>query len=170
MFVNHRLLNDPPKYETGDNANMVRKMIVLIAGLAMFATAASAQTTTTYTTTADACWGKANQYCTLPVAETPDNGTTQVIIDSRNNYGYLYIGAFIVADQVQGAYSGFVANPDGTHSPFNGVASFESFDGTVSGSFTFYAYYASTCSGRGCGGTLGWHYHILSGSTVTVTQ
>jgi predicted MFS family arabinose efflux permease len=41
-------------------------------------------------------------------------------------------------------------------------------DGRVTGSFMFYAYYVSTCSGRACGGTLGWHYHILTGSTVTV--
>jgi len=128
---------------------------------------ASAQTTI-YTTTQDACGGKAQQYCTLPVSENPANGVTQIIIDNRTNWGNLYIGAFILADQLHGVYSGFVGNPDGTHNPFYGIASFDSDDGKTTGSFSFAAYYVSMCSGRACGGTLGWHYRILGGSIMTV--
>jgi len=115
--------------------------------------------TTTYTTTQDGCGGKALQYCTLPV--TDGTGTPEQIIADNSIYGgRLTIQQGTYPDQtnivaVQGTYSGFVGNPDGTRNSFYGVAAFESNDGKVSGSFQFYAYYASTCSGRGCGGTLG---------------
>jgi hypothetical protein len=146
---------------------MKKHLLFLLLAMSMPLFAQTNYQTTTYTTTTDACGGKAQQFCTLPVTGGTIN---QIIIDNRQNYGNLYLGAFTLTDQVQGVYSGFVANPDGSHSPFNGIASFESNDGTVVGSFTFSAYYVSTCSGRGCGGTLGWHYKILSGSTVTVTR
>jgi hypothetical protein len=126
---------------------------------------------TTYTTSQDGCGGKAFQYCTLPV--TDGTGTTeQIIIDNSFNGGSLTIQQGTYPDQTtivaaQGTYNGFVGNPDGTRNAFYGVAAFESNDGTVSGSFQFYSYYASTCSGRGCGGTLGWHFKVLMGSTVT---
>ena len=125
--------------------------------------------TTTYTTTQDACSGKANQACfNIPV--TDQNGTAGVIsIDNRASFrvGYLDLGPYGV-NEYHGVYSGFVGNPNGTHSPFSGVASYESDDGTVVGQFYFNATYVSTCSGRACGGTLGWHYRILAGSSVTV--
>jgi hypothetical protein len=126
---------------------------------------------TTYTTTQDGCGGKALQYCTLPV--TDGTGTPeQIIIDNTIYGGRLTIQQGVYPNQtniaaVQGTYSGFVGNPDGTRNPFYGVAAFESNDGTVSGALQFYAYYVGTCSGRGCGGTLGWHFRVLTGSTVT---
>jgi hypothetical protein len=127
--------------------------------------------TTTFTTTRDGCGGKALQYCTLPLVD--GTGTPEEIVIANSAYGArltIQQGTYpnqtnIVA--VQGTYSGFVANPDGTRNSFYGVGAFESDDGKVTGSFQFYAYYASTCSGRGCGGTLGWHFRILTGSTVT---
>lgn len=128
----------------------------------------SANAQTTYTTTQNVCGGKAYQYCQMPVSSDPASPVTSLIMDNRSGAGNLYIGAFTASDQVNGVYSGFLANPDGSRSPFYGAASFESVDQTVTGSFLFYAYYVSTCSGRACGGTLGWHYHILAGSTVTV--
>jgi len=123
--------------------------------------------TTTLTTVQDACNGKVNQFCTLQVSANPDNGVTQLVIDNRNNFGNLYLGAW-PNNQVHGAYSGFVSNPDGTRNDFYGTGSFVSDDGTVNGTFNYRAHYVSTCSGRGCGGTLGWHYLILTGSTVEV--
>jgi hypothetical protein len=128
----------------------------------------SASAQTTFTTTQNVCGGIAYQYCQMPVSSDPASSVTSLIMDNRSDAGNLYIGAFIAADQVHGAYSGFIGNPDGSRNPFYGAASFESDDGKVTGSFLFYAYYVSTCSGRACGGTLGWHYRILEGSTATV--
>ena len=69
---------------------------------------------------------------------------------------------------VHGVYSGFVPNPNATHQAYYGAGSFLSDDGTVEGSFQFYAYYVATCPGRACAGTVvGWHYRVLIGSTVT---
>ena len=105
----------------------------------------------------------------LPVSEDPSNGITQIVIDSRGSYpgATLYVGGWGL-DPHPGFLDGFVANPDHTHNPFYGAGSFESVDGTVSAQLQFYAYYFSSgCSGRGCGGTLGWHYRILMGSTIS---
>jgi hypothetical protein len=141
-------------------------MRTVVSPLLFLALVCSASAQMTYTTTQDSCGGKALQFCQLPISETPSNGITSFTIDNRNGFGYLYVGPFLSNDQVHGAYSGFVANPDGTRNPFYGAASFLSDDGKLTGSFLFYAYYVSTCSGRGCGGTLGWHYRILTGSTL----
>jgi hypothetical protein len=146
---------------------MKKRLLFLLLALSMPLFAQN----TTYTTTKDGCGGKALQYCTLPVTDGTAT-SEQVIIDNT------YYGASLTIQQgtypnqtnivaVQGTYSGFVGNPDGTRNAFYGVASFESNDGTVSGSFQFYAYYVNVCSGRGCGGTLGWHFRVLIGSTVT---
>lgn len=130
---------------------------------------------TTYTTTTDGCGGKQYQYCLLPVINNQTGQPLSLVIDNRvGTTGPL--GTLTVKDpypgtnlylQTHGTYSGFVANPDGSRNPFYGSASFDSDDGTVSGAFQYYAYYVATCSGRGCGGTLGWHYRINTGSTVT---
>lgn len=130
-------------------------------------TFAAAQTT--YTTTQDACAGKANQACfNIPVVD--QNGFSGVVsIDNRSEtsqYNF-YLGPF-GTNGYHGEYSGFVANPDGTKNEFNGVASYTSDDATLVSQFQFHAYYVKVCSGRGCGGTLGWHFRILAGSTVTV--
>lgn len=137
-------------------------LLFLLMSLASFAQ-------TTYTTTQDACGGKASQFCSMTVAADPNNGITNIVYDSRGSYpgANLYIGGWGVVPALPGLLAGFVANPDGTHHDFYGVGSFESTDGTVSGSLSFSAHYVSICSGRGCGGTLGWHYKILSGSTFT---
>lgn len=119
---------------------------------------ASAQTT--YTTTADGCGGKAAQFCILNVVDQSNNPST-VTIDSRVNT------LTVAGVSNTGSYSGFVANPDGTHNSFYGSASFVSNDVSVTGIFLYYAYYVNVCSGRGCGGTLGWHYRVNLGSTVT---
>lgn len=140
----------------------------------LIASFAAAQTT--YTTTSDACNGKANMYCTLPVAD--QNGTpSMVTIDNRNNFGNLYPNGWGSAS-VHGTYSGFISNPDGTRNDFYWTGYFASdativdSDGVtvpkVAGTFNYKAHYVGSCSGRGCGGTLGWHYSILTGSTVEV--
>jgi hypothetical protein len=146
---------------------MKKQMLFLLLAMSMPLFAQNS----TYTTTQDGCGGKALQYCTLPVSDgtgTPE----QIIIDNSIYGGRLTIQQGTYPTQtnvvaVQGTYTGFVGNPDGTRNSFSGIGAFESNDGTVSGSFQYYAYYASTCSGRGCGGTLGWHYRVLTGSTVT---
>jgi len=128
---------------------------------------------TTYTSTQDGCGGKALQYCTLPVTDgNPADGPFQIIISNTFYGAKLTIQQGVYPNQtnivqVTGTYSGFVGNPDGTRNSFYGVGSFESNDGKVSGPFQFFAYYVATCSGRGCGGELGWHYRVLRGSTVT---
>jgi len=143
----------------------MRKIALPLLFLALAITA-SAQTSS-YTTTADGCGGKALQYCTLSTVDQ-DNTPVTVVIDNRDNAGNLYIGAFISGDQIRGAYSGFVGNPNGTKAAYYGSGSFLSDDERVDGTFLFYAFYVGTCSGRGCGGTIGWHFKILMGSTVTV--
>ena len=128
--------------------------------------------TTTYTTTQDACSGKANQAC-YNIPDIDQNGATgYVSIDNRSGSTFplqynFYLGPY-GTNGMHGTYSGFVANPDGTRAAFYGYASFLSDDGRVEASWHFYATYVSTCSGRACGGTLGWHYRILAGSTVEV--
>jgi hypothetical protein len=147
---------------------MKKVLAVLPLMLASVVGAVAQTANTTYTVTADSCGGKALQYCTLPVGASPNDGTPQLVIDNTVYGGSLYFSQFNVLDRIQGTYSGFVGNPDGTRNPFYGIASFESSDGRVVGTFNFYAYYVSTCSGRGCGGELGWHYRILQNSTVKV--
>jgi hypothetical protein len=147
---------------------MLRR-VIFASILALLAVTAAAQTT--YTVTQNSCGGKSNMYCSMPVTPNTPDGAGIVVLDLRGgnpDAGNLYVGAFISTNAFPGTVTGFVANPDGTRHPFFGSASFESNDGTVSGTFLFYAYYASTCSGRGCGGTLGWHYQIQMGSTITV--
>ncbi len=135
--------------------------------LLFLALVCSASAQTTYTTTQDACGGKAVQHCRASVTDQTGQ-PFDLILDTGVNtlqVNYPYPGSMVFS--VHGAYTGFVANPDGTRNSFYGQASFESDDHTSSASFQFAAYYVSTCSGRGCGGTLGWHYRILMGSTVT---
>ncbi len=132
---------------------------------------ASAQTTTD-TTTQDACGGKANQACYNIPAVNQNTVAGFISIDNRASSTFplqynFYLGQY-GTNGYHGTYSGFVANPNGTKNDFNGVATFESDDGSLAGTFQFHAYYVSVCSGRGCGGTLGWHYRILAGSTATV--
>jgi|SRR5882762_6495343 len=128
----------------------------------------AAAQTTTYTTTETRCGGKATQYCgPIPVLDQSGK-VNSITIDNRGGIGNLYVGDFTAANQISGQYSGFVGNPDGTRTPFYGVASFKSNDGTATGSLQFYAYYVATCSGRACGGTIGWHYQILLGSVVQI--
>lgn len=147
---------------------MQKAFAVFLLMLASFVGALAQTANTTYTVSADSCGGKALQYCTLPITASPNDGTTQLVIDNTIYGASLYFGQFTVTDRVQGTYSGFVSNPDGSRNPFYGAASFESSDGRVVATLNFYAYYVSTCSGRGCGGVLGWHYRILQGSTVAI--
>jgi hypothetical protein len=138
--------------------------LIILAGTAL---------ASTYTTTANGCGAKNVGYCTLSVVDQ-NNQPFTLTLDLRVNgtgpidtlaVSYPYPGAKLFS--VHGTYSGFVANPNGTRQPYYGSGSFVSDDQTVNGTFSFYAYYVGTCSGRGCGGTLGWHFQILSGSTVT---
>lgn len=149
----------------------MRKILYSLLAMGMFAISAIAQTTTTYTTTTDACGGKASQYCTLPVTSDNNDGVSQIVVDSRGRYpsATMYIGGWGL-NPVLGTLDGFKGNPDGTHTAYYGIGSFESLDGTVTGSFLFRAFYAASCSGRGCGYLIGWHFTVLTGSTITVTQ
>jgi len=140
--------------------------------LAAVATHASAQTM--YTTTTDSCGGKANQYCRMSVTDQA-NQPFDLIIDNRYagtgligrlQINYPYPGDVVFS--VTGTFTGFVSNPDGTRNDFYSTATYVSNDGMVNATFNYRAYYQRTCSGRGCGGTLGWHYLILAGSTVEV--
>ena len=139
--------------------------IVYTAVLSLFL-AVGAMAQTVYTVSKNGCGGKASQFCTLQT--TDQTGAPQTIyIDNRNQAGWMYIGTYGVNPH-HGVYSGFVANPDGTHNSYYGAGSYLSDDGTVDGTFQYFSYYVAICSGRGCGGTLGWHFVVLLGSTVTV--
>jgi len=119
--------------------------------------------TTTYTTIHDACGGKSGQMCQIPVVDSNNVGGF-ITIDNRapSRTGYLDLGPFGV-NEYHGAYH---YPTQAAHTPYYGVATYVSDDQTVVGHFNVYAWYVSTCSGRGCGGTLGWHYRILGGSKV----
>ena len=140
--------------------------LILLAGTAL--------ASTTYTTTQTGCGGKNLGYCMLPASS---NGVNYLITLDTRYTGGGQINRLTISDsandyppilQDHGVFAGFVPNPDGTTHPYYGAGSFLSDDGLVSGSFQFYAYYIGTCSGRGCAGTtIGWHYQVLLGSTVT---
>lgn len=144
--------------------------------LAVLALASLAHAQTTYTSTADSCGARGLGYCRLSVVDQASNPFT-VVLDARYassgqiNTLAIYDAAndYPPVLSVHGAYSGFSVNPDGTRHPFYGSGAFLSDDGTVQGTFLFYAYYVNVCSGRGCGGVIGWHYRVLIGSS-TVTQ
>jgi len=143
----------------------MKQLLVVLLFLAMFAEFALAQTSTTYTVAPDGGGAKANGFFTLTVKDQNGNATN-IELDNRSPYrtGYLDIGPL---GQLE--YHGVYSFPmQDSHSPFYGVATYVSDDGTVTGEFQVYAYYVSVCSGRGCGGTLGWHYRVLTGSTITV--
>jgi|SRR3954447_24599177 hypothetical protein len=141
------------------------KHLLVLLFLAMFAEFALAQTSSTYTVTKDGGGAKANGFFTLNVNDEHGKSTT-IEIDNRSpsRTGYLDIGPF---GQLE--YHGIYSFPtQSSHSPFYGVATYVSDDSMVKGEFQVYAYYVSVCSGRGCGGTLGWHYRVLMGSRVSV--
>src|SRR5882762_7074147 len=105
----------------------MRKLITL--ALLTFGLVASAAAQTTYTTIADSCGGKNLGYCITQVTDgsvnyllTLDTRITGggpinrlTISDSANDYPPIL--------SVHGTFSGFVANPDGTHAPYSNVAS-----------------------------------------------
>lgn len=142
---------------------------VAVAVLLLLVSAMAAQTAT-YTTTQDACGGKANQACyNIP---TIDQNAVAGFISIDNRTGTtvpiqfnFYLGQY-GTNGMHGTYAGFVANPNESKDPFDGMAMFVSDDGRVHAQLQFHAYFIKTCSGRGCGGTLGWHYRILMGSQV----
>lgn len=136
---------------------------------------AGVSTATTYTTTADGCGAKNLGYCRLNVIDQASNPFA-IVLDTRYTSTVGQLNTLSVYDtantyppllSVHGAYSGFFGNPNGTHNPYYGAGAFLSDDGTVQGTFLFYAYYVKFCSGRGCGGgVVGWHFRVLVGSTV----
>jgi len=144
----------------------MRKSVLAVLAVFVLGALVTAHGQTTYTVTADSCNGKVNMYCTLPTVDENGNVGTATI-DNRNDYGNLYPQGW-GTDRVHGTYSGFVSNPNGTRTDFFGTGSFVSDDGMVVGTFNYKAHYVGSCSGRGCGGTLGWHYLILTGSTIEV--
>lgn len=136
-------------------------LLVLLLSLSVFAQ------TTTYTVTQNACGMKTNGMCQLSVVNQ-NNNVGYVTIDNRSPYriGYLDLGTF-GHNEYHGSYA-FPGPPSGNGTAsFYGAATYVSDDGSVTGEFQVYAYYVKTCSGRACGGTLGWHYNILQGSTVS---
>jgi hypothetical protein len=118
---------------------------------------------TTYTTTANACSGKINQMCTLPVEDQNHVGSC-VIIDNRSpsRIGYMDLSCTFGTNEHHGVYSGFTANPNGTRSPFYGVAHYVSDDGTIHATLNYYATYSTQRF------ETGFHYQILVGSTIAV--
>jgi hypothetical protein len=154
---------------------MKRVALPLLLLLVAFITPAQTSSSITYTITQTGCGGTAGMYCRLPVTALPDDGAQSMIIDNRapSRTGYFDINYPTFFTEFHGAYAGFVGNPDGTKNSFYGIASYEgtATDGSgrkATGSITFFAYYVKTCSGRGCGGEIGWHYQIMSGSNFTV--
>jgi hypothetical protein len=157
----------------------------LIFSLVMLLMPLAVSAQNTYTTTADGCGGKNLGYCLLPVNDQGGN-PFQLVLDHRNNsQGPIDTMTVQAPDyphaqmlSVHGAYAGFVG-PTDNHTPFFSSGSFAS-DATtvdsngntipqVQGQFNYYAYYVPSCSGRGCGGTvIGWHFKVLTGSTVAV--
>ncbi len=150
----------------------MKKLIFLILAMSLPLCAQ-----TTYTTTADGCGAKNLGYCRLSVDD--QNGQPfDLVLDTRNTasgpintvaVNYPWPGSQVFS--VHGVYSGFVPNPNGTHTAYYGSGSFLSDDKTAGGNFTFYAYYVASCSGRGCAGTVvGWHYKVLTSSVVTAAN
>ena len=148
--------------------------------LLFLALVCSASAQITYTTTANGCGGKNIGYCRIAVASDSASDVVAVTFDNRNLSGRLLLnhadGSY---SQYDGRYAGFVPNPDGTYASYYGLGTYSGADtfesngsspkGTVQGQLQFYAYYVGTCAGRGCGPVvIGWHYEILSGSTVTL--
>jgi hypothetical protein len=150
------------------------RIVALPLLLLALAIGASAQTTT-YTTTKDGCGAKNLGYCRLDVTDQLNRPFVAVLDALYNSQGPIntltietlpWPGSTVLS--AHGTFSGFVPNPNGTRQAYYGAGSFLSDDGTVEGTFQFYAYYIATCSGRACAGTVvGWHYRVLVGSTVT---
>jgi len=140
----------------------------------VLATTVAGAQTTTYTTTADGCGAKNLGYCRLNVTDQLNHPFVAVLDARYNSQGQIntltietlpWPGSTVLS--VHGKFSGFVPNPNGTRQAYYGAGSFLSDDSTVEGTFQFYAYYIATCSGRACAGTMvGWHYRVLTGSTV----
>lgn len=153
----------------------MKRLIVVMLALMGCGAVLPASAQSTYTTIVDGCGGKANQYCRV-AARDQNEQPFDVIIDTRisptvGNISTLSINYPFPGPQVlsvHGNYIGFDANPDGTKNAYYAAATFTSDDGSVEGTFQFYGYYVKSCSGRGCGGTIGWHFRILTGSVVTV--
>ena len=156
----------------------MRKVALPLLLLAL-AISASAQTAI-YTTTADGCGAKNLGYCQLN-ATNESGARFRIVLDARYTASgpintltiFTQSNPYTPLLTAHGAFSGFVANPNGTHAAYYSAPDkpglFLSDDGTVGGTFPFYAYYVGTCSGRGCSGVVvGWHYRVLAGGTVMV--
>jgi len=123
---------------------------------------------TTYTTTQDSCGGKTSMLCWLNAVDQNGN-VVQITIDNRLPYRQGYLGITPSGGSTTWYHGGYsFPQPSSGTDPFYGVATYASDAGLVNGNFVVYAYYVKTCSGRGCGATLGWHYVVKMGSTVTV--
>jgi hypothetical protein len=131
----------------------------------------------TFTLT-QSCGGAKNLGYALCQYVSPDGS---IEFDNRGaTPGGLFVqSAEFNGDAYHGVYSGFVANPDGSHSSYYGNGSYTGGTGTDSNnlpfsataSLPFYARYVGSCSGRGCAGTtIGWHFTLLPGGTVTISH
>jgi hypothetical protein len=149
----------------------------LVAAQHYGSTLAIAQTT--YTTTVDGCGAKNLGVCSVDVQDGAGNHYRAVLDHRFLSAGY-YINRLELYTydnppqtfaSYHGAFTGFVADPSwdkATH--HSGSGAFTADDGSgVTGQFDFDAYYIRTCAGRGCAGvSVGWHYRVLLGSTITV--
>jgi len=131
----------------------------------------------TYQFTTQAGGGKANMTFITNVVESdgPEIGTQFELEVNTAGYALLdtlpYPGTnvWIEYNNAEHWYTQFPVNPDGSRNPFSGVVALYSNDESVKATFYFNARFVNTCSGRGCGGTLGWHYDLLPSSTIETT-
>jgi hypothetical protein len=147
------------------------KALALPLILLLFSAFAAGQTAT-FTTSNDTNCQKDTLWC---IDYTNPDG--YINPDNRGDHGNLTISSSeFTGTAYSGTYSGFTANPNGTRAQFDGVGSYTGAGAVngvsfqLNGTFPYHAYYVGTCSGRGCGGTLGWHYILKAGSTVTLNQ
>jgi hypothetical protein len=142
--------------------------------LLLLASFAAAQTSTLYTTTANCGGAKDMGYASCPAEDINDNPVTLVFDNRAASTGFTIFKGTAYS-QINGPAYVFPHPTD--HTPFTGTITYSASGYDLNNNFlsvnatlNFSARWVSACSGRGCGGTLGWHYTVLQGSQATVTQ
>lgn len=158
---------------------MKKHLLFLLLAMSMPLFAQTNYQTTTYTTLQDGCGAKNIGVCRVPVMSDLPSDVTAVTFDNRSNGGSFQLNTATSYKLFRGKYTGFNGNPDGSHDPYLGLGTYDGIEtldstgatpnGTAHGQLQFRAFWAGQCSGKGCGPVvIGWHYVILSGSTVEV--
>lgn len=147
-------------------------ILSVIAGLALMVAPSFCQTTT-MTTVQNGPPTKTN-YVTLPAVD--ENGAVGFVhLDNRvtgtGPSGYVSISSIGFTGTAKGSFTGFGPNPNGTHQPFAGQATYFGTGYTpdgrqfqIFGVFNYHAVYNNVNQGRTP--TVGWYYSIDAGSVA----